>query len=265
MAVNIDAILADFAKSSSSSLNIEEATMTNTLLSRKKDIIDFLKFYSYPDDSLATHDGIKKIYDKYQTTVNELLAQLEVNIHDLDKEVLSIITDLNRIVSLLRRPETNSNHFTNANNIMYILIHVLQIKLIESYIKKIKQYRKFLRSFNQKGVFINITDTEEKSFYEYTKTEFKDLKKNFESWRKSHKRDYQFDCNTKEYFDTEEEIGLSPILEQAKALALLYEKYYSEIIGNGYGASITTKVINVLLIIVPLSLLVLSICLTCRG
>lgn len=265
MADKIDVILADYAKSSSPSLNVDEAAITKTLLNRKKDINDFLKFYSYPDDSLATHDGIKEIYDKYQTTVNELLAQLEVNIHDLDKEVLSIITDLNRIVALLRRPETNSNHFTNANNIMYILIHVLQIKLIESYIKKIKQYRKFLRSFNQKGIFIDVNGTEGKSFYEYTKAEFKEVKKNFKNWRKSHKRDYQFDCNTKEYFDTEEEIGLSPILEQAKALALLYEKYYSNIIENGYGASITTKVINVLLIIVPLSLLVLSICLTCRG
>lgn len=265
MADKVDDILAEYANWASPSLEIDVATITQGLKRRKKDIVNFLNFYSYPDGSSDEHKVLIDIYNKYQKEVNELLAQLEVNIHDLDKEVLDIITDLNRSVVLLRRPEANDNHIRTANNIMYILIHVLKIKLIESYIKRIKQYRKFLRSFNQKG--IKITDKSEKeiSFYDYTKKEFRYIKKCYKHWKKSHKCYYNLGNGIDEYFGTKEEVGLTPIFDDTKALANLYEQYYSEIIGNGYGASIVVKIINTLLVVVPTSLLILSIYLHFRG
>lgn len=230
----------------------------------------YVEFETCPDEEDPDVHKIKEqVYSEYSKTVAGLVAEAEVYLHDLPKQICGLIEMVFRILTTSSVEEEKSNEIELCNaSLAYerFLLNTLNALLIECYIKEIKHYRTLFKQFKHKGVklengepFMKGAGDQLKSAYSM----FKTGKKKYKQMYSLHFLEYmvilgKFSKIESKIpwverlipFDLNVDIGksvevpeLKQCLEGVKSIVKDCEDNYSTIINNGYDSSFVKRFI----------------------
>jgi len=211
----------------------------------------------------------KEIYGLYVGDVAKLIAIVEVYNHNLPRHIGGLIESVFRMIS---SSETKNDEecyyiYDSALKYEYFLINILYLIIIQLYMKQIKVYKKTFEKFNFEPIEIREDD---KTRYGLDSNILKTIiiegqkkvSKNYSLGKKEFKNMYELNTlqtlfyteklPISRYFSLDKNIGLKKsacIAELKDSYKLseniiqLCEKYYSNVIDNGYNASLGVRII----------------------
>lgn len=243
-----------------------------------KAIEEYLEHQMYPDDDdIKIKDKKYVIYHNYSTIIAELIAKIEVYLHDMPKQISGLIETTFRILSSASVEKNEENELTlydYAFKYEMFLINVLYLMLVDTYIREIKKYIKTLKKFNYRAIEVR----DGILFMEEVNTNLKQVLVSYKRGKKKFKQIYdvglwgymmilnKVPCLNKN-FRVEENVvfrnsdtltELYDAFSNAEKVMELCEENYSNIINNGYNSTPLKRFLNIVPTIVTITLTILA-------
>lgn len=202
-------------------------------------------------------------YKMYAYDIAHLVAEIEVQLHDLPEWIYGFIEMIFRLNSqaIIEDEKTAKELYKSAINYERFLINYINLELVDYYFKEIKQYKKTLIKFKHKAIK---TDDGTPVITELN-TCLKKISILKKSCRKTFKKCYAFNKKVGllrfKTNDTEAQHihGLTECVQQAKKGVSLCEKYYPAIINNTFVSTYRARIVHELPAIISFFLAVVGI------
>ena len=218
-----------------------------------------------------------EIYQRYATTVAELIAKVEVYKHNLPRQISGMVEAIFRILTTASgetEKEYEIDLYNNASEYEDFLIEMLYLMLIEIYIKEAKQYRKVFKKFKYQAIktedgilFMDAVDNKLRNVSKFYKQGGKKFRQKYgisylkyrmllnkESFITKNK-DFSLEVTIKKSADLPEIIQA---FELGESVVGICEENYSKIINNGYNSTFINRIINIMPTIVSTMLAIMA-------
>lgn len=237
------------------------------LLDNKEKLNQWIEYVCYDEtsDNKKAKELKSKVYNFYSEHVNDLINKYEVYFHDFSTKISIMITDLVKMIAKASAAQTDKQqieYLNDAYDIAYCLYYALCLEIIGYCIDRVEEYKKVLKTFNDKGVDCEKPNSSDKNAHENfakkKKNERKELQNtlkilndNFSTLfnKRSKLRTYKIEAIERSIAGVEKtDINtLWGKVESSMSYLKEVEKLFPVIINNGYNPSFMRKLLHFIL------------------
>ena len=243
---------------------------------QRSEIEEHIEMESIADDlNNIIKEEKERIYNKYASDISESIAQIEIYAHDLPRQISGLIEtifDMLAIAAAENNEDDNKRWYTYIWYQVSFLEDLLNLYLVDLYVKQVRKYRKIFKKFNHQGVKVQ----NDFSLLSFIDSKMKEIKKLSKSKKRSFKKKYGLNefyfrvlLNKRALFEhfikkdfhikanvDGELLQVKRLADSANELVSLCEDNFANVINNGYNSSVIKKIWNFLLQALPLGLAV---------
>ncbi len=219
---------------------ITETQYSKALEEQENTIVELLSFHCYPETEIEAEiaNTKKEILTLYTKVIAPAISKIEVYSHDLDAHAVeSIFFLLQQIASAELTSDIieKETFYKETLSYAYFIKHSVQKTLSELYFERIRTYKRTIRDFNYRGVYIG-----QDSFIKVVAERTKKAKKQYRESRNLYRSYINKDSESIACLrlkNVESDIGFDGLVSQLEEIVGLYISKFPEIINNGYNMS----------------------------
>ena len=227
-------------------IGITDAQYSKALEAQKDTIVDLLSFYCYPENAteIEIAETKKEILKLYTNTIAPTISKIEVYSHDLDAGAVEAIFQLLQQITaaeLTTDISTKKVLYQQTLSYTHFLKHMVQKALAELYYERIKTYKKTIKDFNCRGVYVQMKPSDKKErFDKAVKNKLRTAKKKYRESEKIYKSYVKMIDGETTYLrlvDVQNDIGFDGVIFALEDLVKTYTDSFPDIIDSGYNMS----------------------------
>lgn len=238
---------------------ITESQYSKALEEQKDTIVDLLSFCCYPESAMEAEiaEIKKEILTLYTNVIAPTISKIEVYSHDLDAGAVEAIFNLLQQITsaeLTTDIADKRSFYQQTLSYCYFIKHTVQKTLAELYFERIATYKKTIRDFNHRGVFV-----QKEQFIKVVGNKLKTAKNQYRKSNKVYKayvRTSEENVASLILADVQNDIGFDSIVCALEGVLDIYTERFPEIINNGYNMSFGYRLITGILEVLSGTLLV---------